>query len=229
MNTRSKAFQWSILLAVFVPGVIPVYLVVSGRVEGTDPMASLLIIGWTLWALLVIGLSQRVRGLGWNDLGLQRPSSWPRALLQALAIAAVALVVTFLAQRLLIQPLSGAEADISRFDTVRGNLGTLVATILTVWITSAIPEEIIWRGFLMTRVAELLGGSRVAWGAAVVISSTAFGLVHFYQGVPGVLLTGLSGVVFGIGFVVLRNLWPLMMAHALMHVISLTALFLGVL
>lgn len=233
LNRFGKAFndsgraQLGVLLTVFLPSVIPLWLVGSGRVDGAAPAASLLAVGWVVWALVVIGLSQQWRGLGWREIGLRQPPSWGRALLQALAIAAVAMLVGRLTEWLVIQPSIGEEADLSRFDNVRGNPLTLVGTILSVWITSAIPEEIIWRGFLMTRVAEILGGSRNAWISALVASSALFGLAHLYQGAAGVLVIGVVGVVFGLAFLWVRNLWPLVIAHGLMHVVSFTAMYLG--
>ena len=224
---RSRSARLGLLLAVFLPSLVPLWLVGSGRVDGAAPMASLLAVGWVIWALVAIGLSQRWRGLGWREIGLRRPPSWARALLQAVAIAAIAMLVGKLTEWLVIEPTIGDEADLSRFDNVRGNPLTLVGTILSVWVTSAFPEEVIWRGFLMTRLAEILGGSRSAWSSALVASSALFGLAHLYQGAAGVLTIGVIGVVFGLAFLWVRNLWPLVVAHGLMHVISFTALYLG--
>ena len=217
---QSNGARLGVLLAVFVPSLVPLWLVGSGRVDGAAPIASLLAVGWVVWALVVIGLTQWWRGLGWREIGLRRPPSWARALLQALAIAGVAMLVAKLTEWLVIQPTIGEEADISRFDNVRGNPLTLVRTILTVWITSAFPEEVIWRGFLMTRLAEILGGSRSAWISALVASSALFGVAHLYQGAAGVIVVGVIGVVFGLAFLWVRNLWPLVVAHGLMHLIS---------
>ena len=119
--------------------------------------------------------------------------------------------------------------DVSRFDATRGNLGVMIRTVVTVWFTSAFPEEVIWRGFLMTRIAKLTGGTRRAWGVALVLTSVHFGMIHFYQGVSGVVTTGVLGLLYGAAYLVFRrNLWVTVVAHALTHVVSFTLLYLGV-
>jgi membrane protease YdiL (CAAX protease family) len=122
----------------------------------------------------------------------------------------------------------GRGPDISRFDRVRGNPGVLVVTLLSVWFNSAFGEELIWRGFLLTRLTHVLGGSRGALWGSVAISSVLFGLVHVYQGLAGVVTTGVIGLVFCVFFVLVkRNLWVLIIAHGLMHLMSFTAMYFG--
>jgi membrane protease YdiL (CAAX protease family) len=130
-----------------------------------------------------------------------------------------------------INPLMGADApDVSRFNAVQGNLKVLLTMVPMVWLTSAFPEEVIWRGFLMTRVAKLGGGSRGAWGMALVLTSVHFGLIHFYQGVAGMVATGIMGLLYGLAFLLLgRNLWVVIVAHAASHALSFTAMYLGLL
>jgi membrane protease YdiL (CAAX protease family) len=49
---------------------------------------------------------------------------------------------------------------------------------------------------------------------AFVIATILFGLVHFYQGVAGVLMTTLVGVVFACLYLWTGSLWITMAAHA---------------
>ena len=65
------------------------------------------------------------------------------------------------------------------------------------------------------------------WGG-VAISSVLFGLLHVYQGLSGVVITGTIGLVFAISFVLLkRNLWVLIIAHGLILLMSFTAIYFG--
>ena len=65
------------------------------------------------------------------------------------------------------------------------------------------------------------------WTGSLVVSSALFGLAHLYQGAAGVVVIAVIGVVFGLAFLWVRNLWPLVIAHGLMHVVSFTAMYLG--
>jgi membrane protease YdiL (CAAX protease family) len=55
-----------------------------------------------------------------------------------------------------------------------------------------------------------------------------FGAAHAYQGLDGVILTGLTGFGLGALFILCgRNLWPCILVHGLIDMGSFTALYLG--
>lgn len=86
------------------------------------------------------------------------------------------------------------------------------ATVTGFLLVAAVSEELLVRGYLLTNVAEGLAGyasERVAVGAAVVVSSSVFGLLH--AGNPdasavSVLSIGLAGVMLAVGYVVTDEL-----------------------
>jgi len=70
--------------------------------------------------------------------------------------------------------------------------------------------------------------SAIVVGAALVLTSVHFGMIHFYQGVSGMVTTGLVGFIYDAAYLVFRrNLWVTVVAHALTHVVSFTLLYLG--
>lgn len=58
--------------------------------------------------------------------------------------------------------------------------------------TRVLARDVVDRGWLMNRLAELWRFSAGGWIAAVVLSSALFGLVHLYQGASGMIATGLN-------------------------------------
>lgn len=76
-------------------------------------------------------------------------------------------------------------------------------------VTAGVCEEILFRGYLIWYLAHYVG---VGWGAA--ISALAFGLAHAYQGGLGALRAGIVGAVFTGGYLLIGQLWPLIVAHA---------------
>jgi membrane protease YdiL (CAAX protease family) len=78
-------------------------------------------------------------------------------------------------------------------------------------VFAGVGEEIAYRGFLLTAVA-LWSGSAVL---ALVVSSVAFALVHAYQATPGMLRTGVLGLLLGGSLLVTRSLIPAIVAHTL--------------
>ena len=77
-------------------------------------------------------------------------------------------------------------------------------------------EELAYRAYAVTTLQVFVASP---WTAAV-ISSATFGVLHAYQGPLGVGRTGLIGLVFAASFVVTGNLWPAIVAHALIDLLA---------
>lgn len=89
--------------------------------------------------------------------------------------------------------------------------------IFTLSIFVGIYEEILFRGFVLTRLRALSRG--ILW--PVVISSVIFGSLHFTQGIMGMCQTTVVGLVLATVAARSRSLWPCMIAHALIDSTSL--------
>ncbi len=72
-------------------------------------------------------------------------------------------------------------------------------------------EELAYRGYAIPAVI-VAGGSAPA---ALAVTSVAFAVLHSYQGVLGVVRTGVIGVIMGMVFLHTGSLWPPMVAHVL--------------
>ena len=61
----------------------------------------------------------------------------------------------------------------------------------------------------------------------IILPALYFGYGHvYYQGLRGLIVTGLIGLMLGVLFVLYkRNLWPLIIAHAVVDSLVFTALF----
>jgi membrane protease YdiL (CAAX protease family) len=82
-------------------------------------------------------------------------------------------------------------------------------------VTAGVCEEILYRGFLMAYFTALFG----PWPAAG-LSTAAFALGHSYQGVSGVLKTGLVGLVMAGLLLLTGALWAPMLLHAAIDLTS---------
>jgi membrane protease YdiL (CAAX protease family) len=54
----------------------------------------------------------------------------------------------------------------------------------------------------------------------VLVSSVAFGLAHSYQGLGGIMRTGLVGLAFGALFVFSGSIWLPIVGHILVDVLQ---------
>lgn len=76
-------------------------------------------------------------------------------------------------------------------------------------VTAGVCEEIVFRGYLIAYLAAYLP----VWPAAV-LGGVAFGVAHAYQGVPGMIKTGATGVFTGVLYVGTGSLVWSMLIHA---------------
>lgn len=77
-------------------------------------------------------------------------------------------------------------------------------------------EELVFRGFLHTFISRYTASSC----AVVVISSVAFGLIHWGLGLHAVLVTAVIGAVFMITYLRTRSLPAIMLAHFAVNFIA---------
>jgi membrane protease YdiL (CAAX protease family) len=124
--------------------------------------------------------------------------------------------------------LTVPEPDMSRYDAVTGNLGAAVSLALILPLTAAIPEEIIYRGFLMGRLSMLLGTDTRGNILTVAVQAVIFSAIHFTWGIGGIIMTFIMGLVWGTAYLLCgRNLWVVILAHSAGHLLFVTQLYLG--
>ena len=83
-------------------------------------------------------------------------------------------------------------------------------------LAAGMGEELAFRGFAIPTLALVTGSE---WGAAL-ISSMAFGVLHAYQGWLGILRTGAMGLLLAASFILSGSLWPAILAHAILDLVS---------
>ncbi|MBT8447472.1 MAG: CPBP family intramembrane metalloprotease [Gammaproteobacteria bacterium] len=186
--------------------------------------------------LLTVYAGLRVRGQGWAHFGLD--FGWPgwRAalvnVLKSLAVCVVALAAFMLGAVLMVvitgQGGAPEKADMSSYAWLQGNLPMFLVALAAVYLVSSFGEEVIYRGFLINRIAELGGNGRAAIVVAVLISSVVFGLIHFGWGPVGIVQTTLMGLALAVAYLLLkRRLSILVLAHAYMDTLLLLPIYLS--
>ena len=181
-----------------------------------------------LAAMLVIALVTWQRGEGLTSLGLVHPESWPSTILWSLVLGGILAFASTLVIEPLTDKLTGEAHDHSMFDGIRGNFGDLLKWLLVVWLLVAFLEEIIFRGFLMTELARLLGKGVGGTLLNLIFSSTLFGIAHWYQGKSGALSTGLIGLVIGVVYIAGGyNLWLPILTHGFIDTFGLVLVYLN--
>jgi membrane protease YdiL (CAAX protease family) len=89
-------------------------------------------------------------------------------------------------------------------------------------------EELVYRGYLMNRVAGVLHGTRAAWIMSLVLVSVLFGCSHIGQGITGIAENIWDGLLLGIVYLACgRNLAAAIIAHGVTDSVDVLLMYLG--
>jgi CAAX protease family protein len=111
---------------------------------------------------------------------------------------------------------------------VTGNIKIALVALLLVWTFAAFGEEIAYRGYLLTRAADIGRRSVAAYWIGIVLVSILFGYGHYYKGASGIIDSGVAGLVLGTAYMLAgRNLWASIFAHGFIDTFGLIDAFFG--
>jgi len=188
----------------------------------------LILISKTLYILLFAWLSLRVRGQKWRSLGWSLYRSWAVTLtLGVLFGVANELLELFVTQPLLVH-FFRRRPDLSDLRPLVGNPKMLVVALVLTSTLAAFGEELVYRGYLMNRIADLFGLTRTAWTVSLILTSILFGFSHFDQGAIGQIENVIGGFLLAIFYLACgRKLAVPIVAHGVQDTIDVLLIFLG--
>ncbi|MCI0608912.1 MAG: CPBP family intramembrane metalloprotease [Anaerolineae bacterium] len=206
----------SLIILILVAAIITITS--FRRVPGIGVIAALVIIGLLIW----------LRGDGLITLGFFPPENWGMTILSSFLLGIAIQFVSTLILEPFSDKVTNSTTDHSLFEGLRGNLKNFLFLLVTVWVLVAFLEEIIFRGYMMGDIAELIGTSKPALAVNLILSSTLFGLAHWYQGKSGALSTGIIGAVLGILFITSGfNLWLPILTHGFIDTVGLFLIYIN--
>jgi uncharacterized protein len=218
-NNRGRTWRDSIsLVLVEFALVVAIYLARQHHILKVSATPYLLLLAW---------ISLRLRRVQWKQIGFTRYRTWATTLLLGVACGVGLEFFDLFGKQPLLSRLLGKPPDLSNFAAVRGNLKFALVMIGLIWILAAFGEELVYRGYLMNRVADLGHGTRAAWIVSLVLISALFGFSHYQQGITGIVEEGSDGLILGLIYLACRrNLAIPIVAHGVCDTIDIALLFL---
>jgi hypothetical protein len=162
-------------------------------------------------------------GNNWNKLGLRKPGRWRNSILAG-TITGILLTLLNL---LVIIPLGSLLLHIPLRAQIftsanTGNVLTFVGTLITIWTTQAFAEEMIFRGYLLNRLADLFEHQLSGWTLACFAQAIIFGLTRLSSGITAMTSAFLFGLIWSLlYFLARRNLWSCIVSHGVTGTIML--------
>src|SRR5262245_21309633 len=179
--------------------------------------------------LSVLGLASIwLRDGGWASMGFKRPGSWRRIVLIAFVAAGVRLLLV----QFVIEPINGLfwppPSAPELANEIAGNAKVALLALLLVWTFAAFGEEFAYRGYLLTRAADIGMRSTSAYWLGIVFVSVLIGYGHYYKGPSGILDSGIAGLILGAAYIVARrNLWACILTHGFIDTFGVIDAFFG--
>jgi uncharacterized protein len=190
--------------------------------------AGLIPLSKTPFLFLIAWISLRLRGLGWRSAGLKADRRWLALLGVGIAGGALFWAFEYFVENPVLHRLTGRYPDLDTFKGLVGNARLLAILIALNLVLAAFGEELVWRGYALPRVAEMLGGSWAAWAASLLAVNAGFGLAHLYQGESGIVQAIVQGVLLGLLYLATRrNLIAPIAAHFTANNCDFAAIYLG--
>jgi len=179
--------------------------------------------------LVVLGLTSIwLRNGKLSAMGLKRPQSWQRVFF----IAMVAAAVRILLGQFVIEPIAGffwpAPAPPALANEITGNVKMALIALSLVWTFAAFGEEIVYRGYLLTRAADIGNRSTTAYWIGILVVSILFGYGHYYKGPSGIVDSGIAGLILGVAYMLSgKNLWACVFTHGFIDTFGVIDAFFG--
>lgn len=183
-----------------------------------------IILGNAVFVTSILLLNKQAGQWTWSNLGFAKPKTWWHPI-----VIGIGLLGTLLLLSVYVQPYFlelGPKRDISHLMVIRQNKQVLVLALILVWVTAAILQELIFRAFLINSLDILLGRNQWSAWVAAIICAVIFGLLHAWQGIGGILFTGIVGLIFGIAYLLNgRRILPLIIVRGIIDTISLVGIY----
>lgn len=200
--SRRERIELSVFLLLFFPMIALTWW--------ARPSSASFVVAATATILHDIGLTALVLYFVWShgeplaSIGLTRRHAGRDAALGVLLYIALFAVLVLVAS--LVGPVAPRPRSLVATEPLEHVLGVVLVLVV------ACAEETIFRGYLLVRLRNLTGSNALA----IAISTLLFASGHAYQGVSGMVLVGVMGLVFALVAVWRRSL----VAPIVMHVIQ---------
>ncbi len=194
------------IVIVFLSILLPITLI------GDDVGA---IVALILPILIVFFLPYRHRWENIKEIGLYKPKRIGSLIIQAVIVG---LLLSFFFKTVLtplLETILNSKRDLTSFYEIKGNTKLLLVYIIRLILIAGFFEEIIFRGFLISKFLILFNKSNFGWFVSIVLAATIFAFFHAYQGLVGIIYTAIAGLVLGYLYKYYnKNLWYLIIIHS---------------
>ena len=118
------------------------------------------------------------------------------------------------------------ETEVGLHTFIKANKWQYFFIVIMGWVVGGFYEEIVFHGFIRTRLAKMIQG-KYATAIAFIVTATIFGAYHYQLGGAGLINALIVGAVYlGLFLFYKRNLWYSIFCHGVYNTIVITLIYL---
>lgn len=184
--------------------------------------------GYSIPILLLVWLCLKYFGEKFSDIGFSFKSFKLKSVLIG-TLSAVA-ILSFL--QLIFFPalehfIDFDDTDIELYTFIRKSKWNYFFIIIMGWIVGGFYEEIVFHGFIFSRLEKMIHG-KYALPLSFLITSIIFGAYHIQLGPAGAINAFLAGAAYhALALYFKRNLWYSIICHGVYDTIVITLIYLN--
>lgn len=170
---------------------------------------------WVVLPCLVFGYLFKFQNLTWDDLGIHKKINHKKNIELLFFLCLFAILFTFPLDKIFNRIAEGFVGNIPSYFTyhsVQPNMLLLKwLTALYFALSAGIVEELYYRG-LLYKIVKSASYPKLLY---LLISPAIFAVVHWEQGIDGVIANYIFGMFAGLFYLKFKNLWPLIFGHVI--------------
>lgn len=185
------------------------------------PHANLIpLFGYSIPILLLVWLFLKRYNSSFSDIGFSFKQFETRAILVGSLVAVSTLAFMQFAFFPVLETFVTWEYnDAGLNDFIRGNPTQLYFSIVVAWLIGGFYEELVFHGFIYTRLEQMIKGKYAPY-VNFIITASIFGLYHVQLGTLGVINAFMVGAFYLALFLYFkRNLWYAIICHGVYNTV----------
>lgn len=162
-----------------------------------------------------------------RNLGFSKTVNWLHTLLWSLLIFILGALIIGKFVVPILENIFGT-VDYSAYGALKGNKEVVIQLWVYAMISAAFAEEVIFRGYIVALFHKYLGISRLSNFLTILAGALLFTIAHYSQGITGLISIFIVSLLFyGVYLLSRKNLYALIIGHALIDTYGLYQLYLG--
>lgn len=181
--------------------------------------------GYSLPILLFVWIVLKYSNESFSDIGF----SFKRFKVNSILVGSVVAVISLSFMQFIFFPaleffMTFEDPSIGLYDFIKENRWQYFFTLIMGWLVGGFYEEIVFHGFIFTRLEKMIQ-EKHSKSISFVLTASIFGAYHYQLGTLGLINALLGAVYLALFLFFKRNLWYSIITHGVYNSIVIIMIY----